>query len=99
VLNRGRIQQVDVPEAIYERPATRFVADFIGRNNVLDATVRSVSDHSALVQFADGSELTIDRQPPGIELRPGTRVGVCLRAESLRIAGEDGIFAGRVTDV
>jgi iron(III) transport system ATP-binding protein len=100
VLSRGKIQQVDVPQNIYERPATRFVADFIGRNNVLDATVRSTSGNSALVQFADGAELTIDLagQTPRIELRPGTRVGVCLRAESLRLAN-DGVFAGVLTDV
>ena len=39
VLNSGNIHQVGAPEEIYERPATRFVADFIGRNNVIDATV------------------------------------------------------------
>ena len=46
VLYRGRIHQVGTPEEIYERPATRFVADFIGRNNVLDATVTEVSGQS-----------------------------------------------------
>ncbi len=36
VFNQGRIVQVDAPEAIYERPATRFVADFVGGANVLE---------------------------------------------------------------
>ena len=44
VLNQGRIHQVGTPEEIYEHPATRFVADFIGRNNVIDATVSAVSE-------------------------------------------------------
>jgi putative spermidine/putrescine transport system ATP-binding protein len=38
VMNRGRIEQIGSPEAIYERPATRFVADFVGRINILPAT-------------------------------------------------------------
>jgi iron(III) transport system ATP-binding protein len=101
VLSRGKIQQVDVPQNIYERPATRFVADFIGRNNVVDATVRSISGRSAVVQFSDGAEVAIDTEGhmAGIQLTPGTRVGVCVRAESLRLVDEGGVFAGVVTDV
>ena len=30
VMNQGRIEQIDAPEALYERPRTRFVADFLG---------------------------------------------------------------------
>jgi spermidine/putrescine transport system ATP-binding protein len=39
VMNRGRVEQVDVPEAIYERPTTTFVAGFIGVSNLMPATV------------------------------------------------------------
>ncbi len=38
VMNRGRIAQIGSPEDIYERPATRFVAEFVGRANALPAT-------------------------------------------------------------
>jgi len=101
VLNRGKIHQVGIPEDIYERPATRFVADFIGRNNVLDATIRSVSDHCCVVSFADGTELLVDTRSraPGVDLKTGARVGVCLRAESLQLSSENGAFSGVVTDV
>jgi ABC-type Fe3+/spermidine/putrescine transport system ATPase subunit len=40
VMNRGRIEQVDEPRALYARPRTRFVAGFIGRTNFLDGEVR-----------------------------------------------------------
>jgi len=101
VLYKGRVQQVGAPEDIYERPATRFVADFIGRNNVIDATVSSVSEGSAVVRFANGGELSVDpqRMAPGIELRTGAHVGVCLRAESLQLTGARGNFSGIVKDV
>ncbi|WP_339803119.1 TOBE domain-containing protein, partial [uncultured Marinobacter sp.] len=36
VFNEGRVVQVGSPEAIYERPETRFVADFVGSSNILE---------------------------------------------------------------
>jgi len=100
VLNRGKIHQVAPPEDIYERPGTRFVADFIGRNNVLDATIASISEHAVVLRFADRSELAVyeHRRAAGVEIHPGARVGVCLRAESLHLA-DDGFFSGTVEDV
>lgn len=41
VLNEGRVEQVGGPEDIYERPANRFVADFVGTSNLLDGTVEA----------------------------------------------------------
>jgi iron(III) transport system ATP-binding protein len=102
VMNRGKVHQVATPEEIYERPATRFVATFIGRNNILDGVVVTASERSVVIRFADGrSEITVDprRRAPDVEINPGSRVGVCLRAESLRFTSENGTFAGVVTDV
>ncbi|ESZ22987.1 ABC transporter ATP-binding protein [Mesorhizobium sp. L2C067A000] len=36
VMNAGRIEQIDTPEALYDRPATRFVANFLGEANILE---------------------------------------------------------------
>jgi len=101
VLHKGKVHQVGAPEEIYERPATRFVADFIGRNNVLDAVISSVSEHATAVRFSNGSELTVDPRQfaPGIELRSGAAVAVCLRAESLQFTSERSNFGGIVKDV
>ena len=43
VMNQGRIEQVGAPEELYERPRTRFVADFLAVRNILEATVQSVA--------------------------------------------------------
>jgi putative spermidine/putrescine transport system ATP-binding protein len=43
VMNNGRIEQVGTPEEIYQQPATRFVAEFIGANNLLDVDVTADS--------------------------------------------------------
>ncbi|MEZ7271818.1 spermidine/putrescine ABC transporter ATP-binding protein, partial [Pseudomonas aeruginosa] len=42
VMNQGRVEQLDAPETIYSFPRSRFVADFIGQCNLLDATVEAV---------------------------------------------------------
>jgi sulfate transport system ATP-binding protein len=40
VMNRGRVEQIGTPDEIYDRPATEFVASFVGSNNVLRGEVR-----------------------------------------------------------
>ena len=44
VINEGRIQQLDSPRALYERPVNRFVAEFIGESTVLKVTVGPARD-------------------------------------------------------
>jgi spermidine/putrescine transport system ATP-binding protein len=55
VMNRGRIEQVDAPEALYERPRTRFVGDFLAVRNILEATVESVQGGRARVRTRGGA--------------------------------------------
>jgi iron(III) transport system ATP-binding protein len=101
VMYQGKIHQVGTPEEIYERPATRFVADFIGRNNVVEAAVAALTEDSVTVRFRDGREITMSRQnaAPGLEFSPAARVGVCMRAESLRLVNSGALFSGNVVDV
>lgn len=76
VMNDGRLLQVGTPEEIYERPANRFVADFIGTTNLLDGTV--VDDST--VCLANGTRVAARCEHPA-----GTAVAVCLRPERARI--------------
>jgi spermidine/putrescine transport system ATP-binding protein len=82
VMNQGRIEQIGSPEEVYERPATRFVAGFIGTANLLPCTVEVAGD-LATVLLEDG------RRVPAIAA-PGCAVGaralLMLRPERLRIA-------------
>jgi ABC-type Fe3+/spermidine/putrescine transport system ATPase subunit len=50
VMNQGRIEQVGTPTDIYQNPATRFVADFIGTANVLDAAVTARDEKGCTMQ-------------------------------------------------
>lgn len=82
VMNQGHLLQVGPPEEIYEQPLTRFVADFIGRTNLLDATVESAE----IVCLANG-----DRLPAASGLPAGAKVSVSLRPERLAVRPRDSV--------
>ena len=77
VMNRGTIEQVGRPEDLYARPATRFVAEFLGDTNVLDGD--ALPDGRVRVgqtTLASGSG----------DARPGDRVAFCIRPSDLVLA-------------
>ena len=59
VIHRGRIEQVGVPEELYDRPASSFVADFIGTTNLLAGTVEAIHDGGALIRLESGDQCLI----------------------------------------
>ncbi len=77
VMRDGELLQVDPPEAIYERPANRFVADFIGQTNLLEGTVEDRST----VCLRNGARIPIESDHP-----VGTSVAVILRPERAGLA-------------
>ena len=77
VINHGRLMQLDTPAHIYDRPANRFVADFIGESAFLPVTRNGASVACA------GSELKLANAPPNGELL------LMLRPERLKILSGD----------
>ncbi len=61
VMNEGRILQIDAPRAIYDHPAERFVADFIGETNFLEVDVLSVEADDATIKLTSGATTTARR--------------------------------------
>jgi len=93
LMNAGRIEQVGAPRELYERPASRFAALFMGDTNLLEGRV--TPDQSGLV--VDGTDITV-AAPVGA-LAAGTPVAVSLRPEHLEVrpgAGAPGRLAGSV---
>lgn len=80
VMNGGVFEQVGTPEDIYERPLSRYVAEFIGQANLLDCTVTSVTPRGLTLSF-DGFTVPA-RATEG--LNPGDPAALCLRTERLR---------------
>ncbi len=82
VMHEGKLLQIGTPEDIYERPTTRFVADFIGRSNFLEATV--ASENEVVLSNGDRLQLQSDHET-------GESVAITVRPERLAIhkKGED----------
>ena len=87
VMSNGRVEQIGNPEDIYDRPATRFVAGFIGTSNIIESPVVGRVGDLLQVESAPGDRLLVV-PPPGVSIRGGERVAFTVRPEKLRIAGE-----------
>jgi spermidine/putrescine transport system ATP-binding protein len=88
VMNRGRVEQVAPPEEVYNRPATTFVAGFIGVSNLMPATV--TGNHE--VKLDQGQ--TIATETDGFS--PGDRCHAVVRPEKLQVElGENGHGSGQ----
>ena len=94
VMNQGEIEQIGTPEAIYARPRTKFVADFIGKQtNFLTGKVVGISDGRQEVEFWN-------RTFPfkGYDhLKKGDAVTLVIRPEMIDLSSEEGICNGEVT--
>jgi spermidine/putrescine transport system ATP-binding protein len=105
VMNAGHVEQVGWPEEIYERPATRFVAGFIGTSNIIDAVVASVDGKTLVMDTAPGNQLLVQAEQ-GRTFAPGAALCITVRPEKLSLvalgtAVPAGFCAltGRVEDV
>jgi spermidine/putrescine transport system ATP-binding protein len=85
VMSRGRVQQMGTPVEIYERPANRFVADFIGESNFLEGTIKTLSGNEACV-FVPELNAEVNGLPVSDGLVNGEEVTVSIRPEKILIA-------------
>ena len=87
VMKDGRIQQQGDPTELYERPVNRFVADFIGTSNFVEATVLEVDAGSRAVTARTDKGLTLRGRltDPDASVAADTRVTVATRPERLEV--------------
>jgi spermidine/putrescine ABC transporter ATP-binding subunit len=80
VFNQGKVFQVGAPKELYERPANRFVADFIGINNLIDGTVSAIdaARRQLTVTTALGTLAAVLDQ----RAKVGGRCVLCIRPEN-----------------
>jgi len=83
VMDRGRIVQMGTPAGIYEQPATRSVAEFIGDVNLIEAKVTGRDERGLLMQ-SDQVTLPL-RAASDVGVAPGTSVALALRPEKVKI--------------
>ena len=83
VLHGGRLEQIGTPAEVFARPKTRFVAGFVGQNNLMDATSTGITDgglhkiHTPLGEF-------LARESDGHPIVPGKPATLIVRADALR---------------
>ncbi|MFC4766239.1 ABC transporter ATP-binding protein [Effusibacillus consociatus] len=100
VMEGGRIQQIGTPIEIYNRPANRFVASFIGETNLLEGVVEEVSDQEITVRV--GGELRLvglkSNVNPHVNLALGEKVVLSIRPEAFHdgVGQKENVIQGTV---
>ncbi len=94
VMQGGRIEQLGTPREIYDRPATRFVAEFIGASTVLHGRALAADR----LELPGGARLRVD---VGGGFRPGEEVELAIRPERVRLAAGpvENVLEARITGV
>ena len=98
VMSQGKVEQIGFPEDIYERPATRFVAGFIGTSNIIEAPVTGRVGDLLQVEAAPGDRLLVPA-PAGRALSPGDMLAFTVRPEKLRVTPENEPVADRLCTI
>ncbi|AGZ39620.1 ABC transporter ATP-binding protein [Actinoplanes friuliensis] len=102
VMESGRIDQLGSPREIYEKPATRFVAGFIGTSNLLDGSIDSITEGVATLSYGEGERVLV---PVVGAMKTGDTVEVSIRPEKIDLSQDapagtgDSVLTGVVTDV
>jgi spermidine/putrescine transport system ATP-binding protein len=86
VMNKGHYEQLGDPESLYERPATRFVASFLGVSNLLPATRTGTAGGYATVTLTDATAVRV----PAAAVDGADRVEIGVRPEKIRMHHVDG---------
>ena len=102
VMEAGRIDQLGTPRQIYERPATRFVAGFIGTSNVVAGRVHRIEGGVAALAFGQNQRVLV---PVPAAVRTGDSIEVSVRPEKIGLArtaapaADHSVLSGQVTEV
>jgi ABC-type Fe3+/spermidine/putrescine transport system ATPase subunit len=94
VMNAGHIEQVGTPDEIYDFPQSRFVADFIGLSDFVQATVSSIdSERETVVVAARGVDIVI---PAGAEMASGQSVLLFVRPNDVELLPASSVTGSNV---
>lgn len=92
IMSKGKVEQIGTPREIYYHPNSKFVADFIGEANFLDAQVLSENGEKARIRVA-GEEIEVNNFA---HARAGDKSELVIRPEVAKLS-ETGVLEGTVT--
>ena len=87
LMNKGRVEQIDTPMAVYDRPNTLFVNTFIGQANVLHGTVARLDPEATLIGVGGDSTLMLPRR---LNFTVGSKVTLTFRPEEVNLSNQPG---------
>jgi spermidine/putrescine transport system ATP-binding protein len=105
VMDQGRIEQLGIPRDLYEYPATKFVAGFIGTSNIFTGRVDREVGELCVVELGPDERVLL---PTGPVAREGAEVDIAVRPEKISLLEKDAAAAvpdglsrvrGRLTEV
>ena len=85
IMHEGRLHQVGTPAEVYDRPATTFVADFVGESNMLSGVVEKTTAERLTIRLRGSARLLEGREGP---FAPGQVVRVMIRPEAVAVGVE-----------
>ncbi len=85
IMSQGEIAQIGNPREIYRTPANRFVAEFVGRNNILTGTIESSDTDQVTINSVIGN---FSAPTEGIHQEPGSLASIVIAADMVRITRE-----------
>ncbi len=94
IMSKGRIEQVGTPREVYRQPASRFVAEFVGSNNILSGTVNNLQSGELVVDTGLGPVAAV--RPDDRELTRGQAVELVLSADNLELSTTEPDSVNRV---
>ncbi|WP_312411636.1 ABC transporter ATP-binding protein, partial [Shinella sp.] len=99
VFNKGKIEQIGTPRQVYDEPATRFVAEFIGETNLVEGVVEAIEGREATVRLPNGAQI-VSAVSDGVAAGQG--VYLSIRPERIDLAEARGaarnVLETEVTD-
>ena len=105
IMDKGKVMQVATPAEIYEAPASRFVADFVGNVNLFEGRVAGREDGRTRISDGDGVSLLVSEAGGAADGAPeGTHVAFAIRPEKIRVssarpAGTVNAMEGEIYDI
>ena len=86
IMSQGRVEQIGAPKAIYRSPASRFVADFVGANNILSGSVTGAGEELSINTAIGQFRCKVD---PNGSLSAGDALDMVISADLVQITMED----------
>lgn len=88
IMGQGQVEQMGAPLEVFNRPASRFVADFLGGNNIFSTRVLTCQEDRLVVRSSDGDFHA--PAPQGRDLQPGDALDIVVRADRISLTTQPG---------